>query len=106
MFYLINGSELENIGSLDGSNITAYISNETKCLSICKSDQKSYLYGSVKYDEGIFVDWTETLIPQGNVKHIHIDGKKISFNSFENSEFVTKYADKINYDEEISEIEE
>lgn len=106
VFYLKDGSELENVGSLDGNGITAYISNKTKCLSICKSDKKGYLYGSVKYDEGIYVDWTETIIPQGNAKHIHIDGEKISFKSFDDPEFTNKYADKITYEEEISEIEE
>lgn len=105
-FYLIKNDELENIGALDGTDITAYISDDTKCLCICRTNNNIYNLGAVKYKDGIIVDWTDTIINEKTNTNIDYPGKIVSFKSTDSSEFKNKYAEKITYAEELDEIVE
>ena len=105
-FYLIKNDELENIGALDGTDITAYISNDTNCFCICRGKDNVYNLGTVKYNNGIIVEWTDTLINEKTNMDIDYPGKVISFKSTDGSEFKNKYADKIKYSENLDEIDE
>ena len=106
-FYFIDNDKLENIGSLDGTDITAYISDDTKSFCIRKITGKDeFLLGTVKYDEGIIIDNVQTVIIEGEHKHFDYPGSVVSFKSTDNGEFKQKYAEKIALEEDFSEIEE
>ena len=108
-FYTVGENNIENIGSLDGSNITAYISDETNRLCICHSDSGIFRFGAVKYDgEGITVDWLETVTMGDKDDSPDIPGKKVEFVPANNPELIKSLKDKLpdNADEETVEVEE
>ena len=95
-FYTITEDSVENIGSLDGLNITAYISEETSNMCICMKDSEKYEFGAVKYDgEAIFVDWIETVIPDKKGDYVDIPGKEIVFMKTDDYQLIGKLIDKL-----------
>lgn len=108
-FYIVGEDNIENIGSLDGSNITMYISDETNRLCICHSNSGNYAFGTVKYDgEGIIIDWLETVTMGDKDDSPDIPGKKVEFVPANNPELIKSIKDKLpdNADEETVEVEE
>ena len=108
-FYTVGEDTIENIGSLDGSNITMYISDETNRLCICHSNSGNYAFGTVKYDgEGIIIDWLETVTMGDKDDSPDIPGKKVEFVPANNPELIKSLKDKLpdNADEETVEVEE
>lgn len=108
-FYIVGEDNIENIGSLDGSNITMYISDETNRLCICHSNSGNYAFGTVKYDgEGIIIDWLETVTMGDKDDSPDIPGKKVEFVPANNPELIKSLKDKLpdNSDEETVEVEE
>ncbi len=108
-FYIVGEDNIENIGSLDGSNITMYISDETNRLCICHSNSGNYAFGTVKYDgEGIIIDWLETVTMGDKDDSPDIPGKKVEFVPANNPELIKSLKDKLpdNADEETVEVEE
>ena len=108
-FYTVGEDNIENIGSLDGSNITAYISDETKCFCICLNNSENFEFGAVKYDgEGINVDWLETVTMGDKDDFPDIPGEKVVFMPTNNPELINSLKDKLpdNADEETVEVEE
>jgi len=108
-FYTVGEDAVENIGSLDGSNITAYISDETNRLCICHSDSGIFRFGAVKYDgEGITVDWLETVTMGDKDDSPDIPGKEVVFVPANNPKLIESLKDKLpdNADEETVEVEE
>ena len=108
-FYTVSEENVENIGSLDGSNITAYISDETKCFCICLNNSENFEFGAVKYDgEGINVDWLETVTMGDKDDFPDIPGEKVVFMPTNNPELINSLKDKLpdNADEETVEVEE
>ena len=108
-FYTVGEDAVENIGSLDGSNITAYISDETNRLCICHSDSGIFRFGAVKYDgEGITVDWLETVTMGDKDDSPDIPGKEVVFVPKNNPKLIDSFKDELpdNAEEEIAEVEE
>lgn len=108
-FYIVGEDNIENIGSLDGSNITMYISDETNRLCICHSNSGNYAFGTVKYDgEGIIIDCLETVTMGDKDDSPDIPGKKVEFVPANNPELIKSLKDKLpdNADEETVEVEE
>lgn len=108
-FYTVGEDAVENIGSLDGSNITAYISDETNRLCICHSDSGIFRFGAVKYDgEGITVDWLETVTMGDKDDSPDIPGKEVVFVPANNPKLIESLKDELpnNADEETVEVEE
>ena len=108
-FYTVGENNIENIGSLDGSNITAYISDETNRLCICHSDSGIFRFGAVKYDgEGITVDWLETVTMGDKDDSPDIPGEEVVFVPANNPKLIESLKDKLpdNADEETVEVEE
>ena len=108
-FYNVNKDSLENIGSFDGSNITAYISDETNRLCICFNNSGNFEFGAVKYDgEGINVDWIETVTMGDKDDFPDIPGEKVVFVPKNNPKLIDSFKDELpdNAEEEIVEVEE
>ena len=108
-FYIVGEDNIENIGSLDGSNITMYISDETNRLCICHSNSGNYAFGTVKYDgEGIIIDCLETVTMGDKDDSPDIPGKKVVFVPANNPKLIESLKDKLpdNADEETVEVEE
>ncbi len=108
-FYTVGEESIDNIGSLDGSDITAYISDNTKFLCICHKNSSSFDFGSLKYDgEGINVEWLETVTLEDEKDLPDLPGKKVVFMPTSNKELIENLKDELhgNADEETVEIEE
>ncbi|MBQ9673541.1 MAG: hypothetical protein IJV39_02825 [Ruminococcus sp.] len=108
-FYTVDEYNIENIGSLDGSNITAYISDKTNRLCICYNNSGKYDLSSIKYDgEGILVDWLETVIMENKDDSPDIPGEKVKFVPTDNLKPIGKLKEKLpdNSAEEAVEVEE
>ena len=95
-FYTVSEENIENIGSLDGSNITAYIPDETKRFCICLNNSGTFSLGAVKYDgEGITIDWLENIMLEDKDDFPDLPGEEVVFLKANNPELIESLKDEL-----------
>lgn len=95
-FYTVSEDNIENIGSLDGSNITAYISDETERFCICLNNSGNFALGAVKYDgEGITIDWLENIMLEDKNDFPDLPGEEVVFVKANNPELIESLKDEL-----------